>query len=45
MFIEDITSLKPRINTPAPNIEVLSLWESDEDDVYNLPTKASGDDF
>ena len=26
-------------------MEVFGLWESDEDDVYNLPAKASNYDF
>jgi len=45
MFIQDISSQKLRLNTPAPNIKVLGLQKSNQDDVYNLPTKASIDDF
>ena len=30
---------------PTPNMEVFGLRESDEDDIYNLPTEASDDDF
>lgn len=30
---------------PPPNIAVFELWESDKDNVYNLPVEASNDDF
>jgi len=45
MFIQDISGPKSRVNMPALNMEVFSLWESDENDIHNLPAEASDDDF
>ena len=45
MFIQDISSPKPKVNTSASNMEVFDLWESDEDDAYSLTTKVSDDGF
>ena len=39
ILIQDISSPKPMVSTPAPNTEVFDLWESNEDDVYNLPAE------
>jgi len=30
---------------PTPIMEIFGLWESDVDDVYNLPAKVSDDNF
>ena len=45
MFIQDISTPKPRVNTPIPNMKVFGLWESDEDDIYNLLIEVSIDNF
>ena len=45
MFIQGISSPKPRVNTLTPYMEVIGLCKSDEDDVYNLLVEVSDDDF
>ena len=45
MFIQDISIPESRINMPTPNMEVFGLRESDEDDAYTIPARASNDDF
>ena len=39
MFIQDISSPKPRVNTHAPNMKDFGLWESDEDNIYGNFTR------
>lgn len=50
VLIQSIHGPKLRVYMPTQHLEVLSLWNSDQDDIYEtyggyMPAKANDDDF